>query len=440
MLAVARVNAVADAHTQERVLTHPNSYLKRLTIPAPLPGALALLLAAFIPASIAWPQLGGGILALLGLVGIVIALRDPASAREVWRRTPAGPIVGILVGMVNLVWVLGFGATPRHLAWAPFMLVPFIAICFVVAERGAIWYSRGAVVACWVALGLILYQMPRDEFDTSVGLLNVIVFGQLAAVAALQALAAGHEPSVASLRAALMATLAGVCATLLSGVRGAIVVLPIVLGVAWPARRPLASVLTRRPRLVLAAALIGGAALVAVWSVSPVNERFARAWVEVSDFVADRPADGSVSLRLVQWRAAVDIIQAHPLAGVGPGGFKGALSALQGRGLYPAGAPLFDHPHNTYLSVATRYGLPVLVGLVAAFVWVWRSLGGAPAPVAVLGRSLLLAWALMGLWNDLLSHQSSVRGLVYLLALLCCPGVVAGAQSVESARSGPRSG
>lgn len=435
-----RVAAVADVHAEESALTHPTSYPERVTLPAPLPRALAFLLAAFIPASIAWSLLGGGILALLGLVGIVIALRDPASAREVWRRAPAGPTVAMLVGVVNLVWVLAFGAPSRGLAWAPFMLAPFIAICFVAAGQGVIWYSRGAVAACWLALALILYQMPRDEFDTSVGLLNVIVFGQLAAVASIQALAACHEPPVASLRATLLATFAGVCATLLSGVRGAIVALPIVLGVVWPARRQWGSALARRPRALVAGALIAGAALLAVWSVSSVNARFARAWVEVSDFVADRPAQGSVSWRLVQWRAAVEIVEAHPWVGVGPSGFRGALSALQERGRYPAGAPLFDHPHSTYLSVATRYGLPVLGGLLAAFVWVWWSLGGAPAPVAALGRSLLLAWALMGIWNDLLSHQSSVRALAYLLALLCCSGVACEARRGPGARSGSGSG
>lgn len=58
---------------------------------------------------------------------------------------------------------------------------------------------------------------------------------------------------------------------------------------------------------------------------------------------------GSVEARFYLWRIALDMIQAHPLLGVGPMHYADHFNGEAA------------HPHNIYLQVAAEYGLPFFV-------------------------------------------------------------------------------
>ncbi|MGC9361010.1 MAG: O-antigen ligase family protein, partial [Anaerolineae bacterium] len=107
---------------------------------------------------------------------------------------------------------------------------------------------------------------------------------------------------------------------------------------------------------------------------------------------------GTAFLRIQLWRSAIDMIGDHPWFGVGPDGF------LYYYGDYiRAGAevePWLSHPHNLFLSVWTRLGLPGLVAmltLLAGSAGMILRLRGNHAVVAVGFAAGLIAAAAHGM-------------------------------------------
>jgi putative inorganic carbon (HCO3(-)) transporter len=77
---------------------------------------------------------------------------------------------------------------------------------------------------------------------------------------------------------------------------------------------------------------------------------------------------GTVQARVFYWTAATDIVQDHPLAGIGPGQFRGAYTPY--RSVEAAVTRPFDAvdaPHNVVLKLAAENGL-VVAALYLAFV------------------------------------------------------------------------
>jgi O-antigen ligase len=77
---------------------------------------------------------------------------------------------------------------------------------------------------------------------------------------------------------------------------------------------------------------------------------------------------GTGALRLQVWRAALEMIAAHPLLGVGPGNFQ----LVYPRTMRPSAwiEPLLYHSHNVFLDFAAFLGLGGLglfIALLAAF-------------------------------------------------------------------------
>ncbi|HEU4937785.1 MAG TPA: O-antigen ligase family protein [Vicinamibacterales bacterium] len=90
-----------------------------------------------------------------------------------------------------------------------------------------------------------------------------------------------------------------------------------------------------RRRVLASCALLGGLALVAVltWKLYPQGRNL--------------DSTGAVSYRITRGKAAISLIAAHPVSGVGPGNF----SAMSG---------VADNAHNNYLQIAAELGLPAL--------------------------------------------------------------------------------
>lgn len=100
--------------------------------------------------------------------------------------------------------------------------------------------------------------------------------------------------------------------------------------------------------------------------------------------------------RFYMWNGAWTIIKAHPLIGVGTGGYKTVLKALDPD---PA-APTISHPHNNLLYMAVSYGI---LG-VSVFVWLlvvtlrngWRHRHTAEGYMLL---SVILVMVTSGLFN-----------------------------------------
>lgn len=77
-------------------------------------------------------------------------------------------------------------------------------------------------------------------------------------------------------------------------------------------------------------------------------------------------------IRIPLWRGTVALIADHPMAGVGPGNFRGAFPSyrLPEQLSRRVAAPATTHPHNQFLALAAEVGLPLAllwVGMLVPF-------------------------------------------------------------------------
>lgn len=131
---------------------------------------------------------------------------------------------------------------------------------------------------------------------------------------------------------------------------------------------------TRSRRFLLALPLVGIVVVGLAWSVGP--GALAGEWLSLSLVPG---STGSLSNRLAVWSAALSLIQAYPLTGIGIGTFPDALARYAPRLASGAEVP---HAHNLYLQFALDLGLPglalFLVLLAGALGATWRAVRLGP--------------------------------------------------------------
>ena len=130
----------------------------------------------------------------------------------------------------------------------------------------------------------------------------------------------------------------------------------------------------------------------------------------------------SYEFRLMVWRAALQVLQAFPLSGVGIGTFD-TVARLLFPYLYPASflynpSATITHAHNELLQVAIDLGIPgfvAYVALLAAFVrTAWRAYTWTPDE--------RIKRLILGLGAGMLAHQ--IFGLTDAFMLGTKPGIV----------------
>jgi O-antigen ligase len=223
-----------------------------------------------------------------------------------------------------------------------------------------------------------------------------------------------------------------VVAIFATGTRGAsfaaagLVVLSMLLWLAL-SRRPGGATageaaVSRRFRL----ALLGGIVLVCIiGSVSrapAIRARFERGWREVESALRAGDYMSDTGKRLLMWRGAVDAVRAHPLRGVGAGGYhRWAAANLRGKGIQHAEEAVHAHAHSAPLHIAATTGL---VGLGLFSLMIGLALRGA---IAEAGRENGLGWApalgiagllLAGLF-DPVQLNAQTAALLFTLMAFC---------------------
>ena len=98
-----------------------------------------------------------------------------------------------------------------------------------------------------------------------------------------------------------------------------------------------------------------------------VRERINLIKTDIEQYSNDNP-DTSIGARFYMWKFSKDIVIEHPVIGAGTGGFKV---------LWKTGKPdeishYFNTPHNTFLYVASSFGLIGLVPLTWLFITLFR--------------------------------------------------------------------
>jgi O-antigen ligase len=126
----------------------------------------------------------------------------------------------------------------------------------------------------------------------------------------------------------------------------------------------------------------------------------------------------SMGLRMQFATTSLSLISAHPLLGVGTGGFEVAYRAAT-----PEGNIVSNNPHNQYLLTTVQFGLIGLVVLLALFVVLWRMSGHFDFTDRLLAHGVLLAYLVGNLFKSFLYDHSEARFFVWAIGLIFCGAV-----------------
>lgn len=131
------------------------------------------------------------------------------------------------------------------------------------------------------------------------------------------------------------------------------------------------------------------------WSAA-FHTRADKAVVEASSWQEGKGDKTSIGLRFDYYANALAIIQAHPLTGVGTGGFAAAYEErIKGTGMAPS-----NNPHNQYLLITAQFGIFGLAMLLGLYAIYWRSAGWLSPPFMQIARGVLLAFLVGNLFNS----------------------------------------
>ncbi len=137
----------------------------------------------------------------------------------------------------------------------------------------------------------------------------------------------------------------------------------------------------------------------------------------------DQSTEGTqVGLRIVMWRNALRMIEAHPILGVGTGGFLEGYRPLV-RGVAGWRGSETDDPHNQYLKIWGEQGL---LGIGTFLLLIVGGLTTpAPAPYRQLAVAALLAWCVSSLANSHFSTFAEGRLIFFWLGAMLGGGAPA---------------
>ncbi|MFQ5330187.1 MAG: O-antigen ligase family protein [Thermodesulfobacteriota bacterium] len=168
------------------------------------------------------------------------------------------------------------------------------------------------------------------------------------------------------------------------------------------------NILGRRYILGLVAAAVLGAVIVA--SVPIVRQRVVEVQKNSVAYFSSGQKNSSVGFRFQMWSGALQMLRDNPILGVGTGGFN---SAIQKYSDEPR-LRMFDQPHNSYLYVASSFGLVGIVSFGWLIVVFFRK--GWPCRHTIGGYSLV-AFALVLFLGSLTDSQILSLATAKLFAL-----------------------
>ena len=162
-------------------------------------------------------------------------------------------------------------------------------------------------------------------------------------------------------------------------------------------------------RILVAAVLSVPAVLVALYFAAPrLHDRVDKAVAELRSWTPGVHTSTSIGERLEFYSTTAALIERHPVAGYGTGGFAEAYEA-QARSM---GLPPTGNPHNEYLLITVQLGLLGLLSMLYLFLTQWRFAARLPAAhERNAAQGLMLTLALTSLFNSPLVDHT--EGLFY---------------------------
>jgi putative inorganic carbon (hco3(-)) transporter len=389
--------------------------------------------------------------------GLAALLAIGWAARAFARRRVVIPMTSLLIPLVVMVAVVAtsaFQATDlaltakETLKWLELLLV----YLYIVAEMGTVrqvmillgFLFAGAVIEAFIGLGQFVLGIGPEAFAIGHFMRAFGTFeqpnpyagylGMLIPMAVGFLLARPAPRARNAVLAVLMLAVAGVTASLSRGAWMGIGLAICVMMVFW----------SQRSRLVLATGALASTPLAALAFMNllppEISNRLATA-VDYFRFIDPRqevltPDNWAVIERVAHWQAALDMIAAHPLLGVGAGNYPAVYEQYMVQGW---SEPL-GHAHNFYLNIAAETGmlglfayLAVLV-VAATFTVKWLVRSGRPGDLTALPlwRGIMLgvlgtlvASAVHNMFDSLFVHGMSVQlGIILALAQLAATGLL----------------
>jgi O-antigen ligase len=320
------------------------------------------------------------------------------------------PSLLMAYAMGSLIWSHTYLASTEVIRWFVFSLLVWLGANTLSRERMPVlaWgVHAGAVVAAlWAGLQFWVdfRFFPQGPHPAST-FVNRNFFAEFA-VCTLPFSAMLLARARQSAYVALLAATSGlvIVAVLMTGTRGALIALWLQLLVvlpfiAWRCRGQLPfGAWNRRTRLVAAGVLIGtvvGLGLINTGDAAIAEEGRGQNALErgFKRTASISPTDGSLSVRMVMWKATATMIRQRPLSGVGAGAWESEIPLYQADG---SQLETDYYVHNEFLQLLAEYGLAgwlFLLGLAAYLLAAARrtlSGKGAEAQAEVPWRAVLL--------------------------------------------------
>jgi len=400
--------------------------LRRFTL-SPL-RVSAVLLGFTVPISVALDNLLLAALMLGALFNI----------RAVWRIAAQHPVArAALLLFAALLFAMFYGVTPLREAvgiLGKYADLAFIPVLVLILSNEAI--RRRAQYVFLAAMSLILLL----SYSVGLGLLpvqhwmnifaatdNPVIFhshitqNNMMAFAVFLALlnlrdAARRETRMAWGLFALLGTIN--ILFMVQGRTGYVILLVLLGWFVWtsPARHMRLRGKQWNWRQALAAEVILLALIVATYSASPrLQDRIGLVVSESKAWQTKQAKETSTGQRLLYYGNTLQIVQQHPVFGVGTGGFPASFARqVQGKDV-----PATHNPHNEYLMITAQTGVIGLALLLYLFYAQWRTAPLLDTPFEQdAARGLVLAYMVNCAFNSALLDHSDGLFFAFMTSVL----------------------
>ena len=238
-------------------------------------------------------------------------------------------------------------------------------------EKKIIWYS---VVSGAIASGLyaLFTSMATDFSVRIIGPYNPCLFGYFSVALAFMSLSGYHffyQKDKKLVFLPLFGFMCGLLAAFFSGTRGSVITIPFLTIVfIFQIKRHLSSF---NAKIVIASIAAIFVFLLFLFPHTHLSERFEKGLDEARYYIKNHECveciGKSDAHHLRMWIEALKIIKAHPLAGVGPKGYRKIVTARINNHEIAPGIERFKTPHNMYLTMMTSYGIIGLIIILAFY-------------------------------------------------------------------------
>ena len=376
--------------------------------------------------------------ALDNLLLAVLLLGALFNARAVWRIAAQHPVArAAWLLFAALLLAMFYGATPLREAvgiLGKYADLAFIPLLMLMLSNEAI--RRRAQYAFLAAMGLILLL----SYLVGLGLLpvqhwmsifatadNPVIFhshitqNNMMAFAVFLALLNLRDAAQrrAQMAWGLFALLGAINILFMVQGRTGYVILLVLLGwLVWiiPARYMRLRGKRWDWRKALVAELVLLALIVATYSVSPrLQDRIGLVVSESRIWQTRQAKETSTGQRLLYYENTLQIVQQHPVFGVGTGGFPASFA----RQVQDKDVPATHNPHNEYLMITAQTGVIGLAFLLYLFYTQWRTAPLLNTPFEQdAARGLVLAYIVNCAFNSALLDHSDGLFFAFMTSVL----------------------